>query len=186
MLMGPRNSKDIIHIFWQDFVKEVILEKEKSCKIIIQMDANAKLGCEIIKNDPHKLSYNGSLLSEIISRQNLAILNANVMCEGVITRHRKTINSDEKSVIDYILVCDFLVSYLQRILIDEERNHVLTKYKKSAQSESDHNLMFAKFTIEYSRLDTKTKREIFNFRNKQCQQTFFEVTDITKKLSSCF
>ena len=47
---GPQelDSKDIIHKCLQDFEKEVILAKEQSCKFIIQMDANAKLGCEII------------------------------------------------------------------------------------------------------------------------------------------
>ena len=61
-----------------------------NCKILIQMDANAKVGCEIIKSDPNKISNNGRLLVDLVERQNLAILNANDLCEGVITRHRTT------------------------------------------------------------------------------------------------
>ena len=150
------------------------------------MDANAKVGCDIIKSDPHKLSSNGQLLLELIERQKLSILNANDLCEGVITRHRKTILVEEKSVIDYIIVCDFLLEHFQRMIIDDERNYVLTKYNKLSKSESDHNLLFARFGITYAREAIRTKREIFNFKNTECQKSFFEVTDNSNKLSSCF
>ena len=35
-------------------------------------------------------------------------------------------------------------------------------------------------------MKTKIKREIFNFKNQQCQKMFFEVSDATNKLTSCF
>ena len=95
---GPQESdtdKDNIFQFWQDLEKEIIWAKEQNCKILIQMDANAKVGSDVITNDPNKLSCNGGLLLELMSRQNLAILNANALCQGVITRHRKTISGEE-------------------------------------------------------------------------------------------
>ena len=128
------------------------------------MDANAKVGFEIIKKDPHCQSQNGRLLVGLIERQNLSILNTSELCEGVITRHRKTINGDEKSVIDYIIVCDFLLQYLERMIIDEPRIFVLTKYAKRTKTESDHNLLYAKFSIKYSAVVSKTKSDIFNFK----------------------
>ena len=72
------------------------------------------------------------------------------------------------------------------MIIDEPRSYVLTKYGKKSKVESDHNLMYAKFAITYSTVATKTKREIFNFKNGECQRSFFDVTDNTTKLSSCF
>ena len=47
---GPQEDDKTEHIyqFWQDFENEIILAKEQNCKIIVQMDANAKLGNEII------------------------------------------------------------------------------------------------------------------------------------------
>ena len=122
----------------------------------------------------------------LIERENLSILNENDLCEGVITWHRKTIAGEEKSVIDYILVCDFLLNYLESMLIDELRTYVLTKYSKVRKIESDHNVLYAKFAIQYSTVATKTKREIFDFKNYDSQNEFFEVTDSTTKLSSCF
>ena len=45
-----------------------------------------------------------------------------------IRRHRKTINGEEKSILDYILFCDSLLEYFHEMLIDDERLHTLTKY----------------------------------------------------------
>ena len=69
-------------------------------------------------------------LKELIRRQNLAVLNANDLCKMIITRHRTTVLGEEKSVIDYIIVCDFLLSYLEKMLVDENRMFVLTKEAK--------------------------------------------------------
>ena len=186
---GPQEldaEKENIFRFWQDLEKEVISAKDQNCGILIQMDANAKVGYEVIRNDPNQLSNNGRVLLELVERQQLSILNANELCEGVITRHRKTVIGEEKSVIDYVIVCDLLLRYLQQMLIDEDRKYVLTKYNRKHKSESDHNLMFAKFSLTYIREAVKTKQEIFNFKNREFQNSFFEVTDRTTKLSGCF
>ena len=55
------------------------------------MYANAKLGGQIIENDPHNISDNVIILSDIIRRQNLTCVNATKLCQGSITRHRKTV-----------------------------------------------------------------------------------------------
>ena len=83
---GPQemaSNRENVLKFWQNFEKAIIVAKKQNWKILVQIDANAKLGCEIIRNDPHKLSDNGVILFEIITRQNLAILNAETLCEGV-------------------------------------------------------------------------------------------------------
>ena len=50
-------------------------------------------------------------------------------------------------MIDYIIVCDFLLNYLEQMYIDEPRKHVLTKYLKRSKTASDHNILYAKFAI---------------------------------------
>ena len=76
------------------------------------------------------------------------------------------------------------------MIIDEDRTHVLTKYctTKGVQKQikSDHNVQYVKFSLSYQKVRCKTKREIFNFKNPECQQKFFEVTENTTKLSACF
>ena len=58
---------------------------------------------------------------ELLKRHNVNLLIASDCCQGVITRHRKTLNGDEKSVLDYVIVCDGLLNHFQKMIIDEER-----------------------------------------------------------------
>ena len=84
--------------------------EEEICKaemlgksIIIQMDANSKLGPEIIELDPHCQSNNGRILAGIIERHGLIVVNSmKQKCQGVITRRRVTTDNIEESVISKI------------------------------------------------------------------------------------
>ena len=67
------------------------------------MDANAKLGPELIKSDPNPRSGNGELLIELCERNNLVICNTTYLCQGVITRQRVTVNGVEKRK-DYFIL----------------------------------------------------------------------------------
>ena len=86
------------------------------------------------------------------------------MCKGQITRQRKTKLSEEKSIIDFVIVCDILKEYFEDMFIDENRVYVLTNYAINKgvirKRKSDHNLLFARFAIE--RVKFENKREIFN------------------------
>jgi hypothetical protein len=46
------------------------------------MDANTKLGPDMIKSDPHPRSGNGDLLIAVCERNNLVICNAADLCQG--------------------------------------------------------------------------------------------------------
>ena len=142
-----------IHSFWQDTEKEIISAKEQNCKILLQFDANAKIGNEFLALDPNKMSNNGKIMLDILKRQNLFILNIDKNCKGVITRQRVTVKGVEISVLDYTIVCENLKMMFDHMMIDEDRTHVLTKYTKkrglSIKTESDHNITFAKFNIQY-------------------------------------
>ena len=111
--------------------------EEEICKaemlgksIIIQMDANSKLGPEIVQLDPHGQSINGRILSGIIERHGLCVVNGlKDKCSGLITRRRITKQSKEESVIDFVILSDDIQNDVESLIIDEERIHALTKYK---------------------------------------------------------
>ena len=131
------------------------------------MDANAKVGSGVIKGDPNHQSENGKLMIGVLQRQNLYLLNGSDRCEGVITRYRKTINSEEKAVLDYAIGCSGIFHQLQEMLIDEERIYTLTKYastkgarKNKAIVKSDHNPMFCKFDIRYENEAGKKRKNV--------------------------
>ena len=70
--------------------------------------------------------------------------------------------------------------------VDEDRVHVLTKYGKKRNILSDHNILYSNFTLKFNRLKPETRREFFNFKNKDDQKTYMEETSNSLKLSSSF
>ena len=62
-----------------------VLEEE----IVLTVDANEKLGNQIIKEAPHEMSSNGRLLFSLVERLNLVIVNSTMKCHGTITRMKK-------------------------------------------------------------------------------------------------
>ena len=79
-------------------IKSSSLAGDMTC---IQMDANSKLGPDIVKGDPDQQSKNGKVLEKVISDNNLIVVNGTDLCNGIITRYRKTKHKEEKSVIDF-------------------------------------------------------------------------------------
>ena len=63
------------------------------------------------------------------------------------------------------------------MVIDEDRLHVLTKYATTKgvekKSESDHNVLYAKFVLTFSRQVAEVRREVFDFKNLESQKIFF-------------
>ena len=156
---------------------------------MLQCDANAKLGKEIINQDPHQISENGRILKGLMDREDLALLNKSNLCQGAITRHRIAKENNENSIIDYILVSQNLSDFLEQMFIDENRNFPLTKYATTKGIRklvtSDHNILYAQFMLTYNSINwKKSRKEHFNLKNPECQEKFHEVTNNSKKLKN--
>ena len=178
-------------IFWEKIEQEVVAAQNEKCMILIELDANAKLGSQLIRNDPNKMSENGRLLKNLIDRPSLEVLNNSPLCEGTITRYRVTKNSEEKSVIDYIITCDKLRVFLEKMTIDDKRDVTLTKYATTKGRKqivkSDHNILYAKFSIQYDNIAwRRPRKEVFNLKYPECQAKFKEVTSNSNKLNGKF
>ena len=116
--------------------------------IIIEMDANSKLGKAVIKSDPHNQTPNGKLLYNIIQRHNLVVLNSlEDRCIGSITRKRVTKNSIEESIIDFVLISHDLFEKVESVTIDEDKNHALVNVTKKKQVVSDHNTIVGRVIL---------------------------------------
>ena len=180
---GPQND-DLIQKrleFWTELDQEIVSAVSDGCLILIQMDANAKVGRHIITADPNKNpDDNGLELLALIERHNLVMLNADERCIGAITRFRQTKDRKEQSILDYILVCRNLFTNFTSMWIDEERYCPLTNYSSRTETKvaSDHNLLSAEFNIKYKKkLYRPQRREIFNFKDKECVENFFIETN---------
>ena len=118
------------------------------------------------------------------------MLNATDFFTGTITRERKAGNKTEQSVIDYMVVCQEMLEYVQEMIIDEERDDVLTNYQIKKKDKklipSDHNILRGKFTISCKRNPRTIRKEFYQFKCSESKKNFREETSSSCELSSCF
>ena len=180
--------------FFMALEEEVVKAELANKSIIIELDANSKLGPAIIPGDKHQQSENGRVLAGIIHRHSLVIGNSMKQCEGLITRRRVTKDKTEESTIDFILFSGDIVNHVEKIVIDENREHVLTKLAKTKNGvkkvESDHNSIISTLKLQWAKNQNIHKRvEMYNLKNTTCQELFKIETskDVNKgALSSVF
>ena len=91
------------------------------------------------------------------------------------------------------MLSDDLKDDVESILIDDERNHVLTNIRKTKtgvkKTESDHNTIFTKLKLSWNKIFKERRIEMFNLKNKACQEVFKDATTAAnnnKYLSSVF
>ena len=158
--------------------------------MIIEIDANSKLGEKYIPSDPHQISPNGQLLAGIIERHALFVANGSDKCEGTITRKRITKYRKEESAIDIVLFSQDMVSHFVSLKVDEEKKHVLTRITRTMKGvvtkQSDHNVLETEFNCKVMEVKEKPKCEIYNLKNKDSQAKFKEYTSKDNALSSIF
>ena len=172
--------------FWKYLDEEVLNAKSAGSGLIIQMDGNLWAGSQIIPNDPRKQNRNGKLFEEFLMRNShLSVINALKICEGVISRSRKS----EESILDFFIVCNLVLPHVTKMVVDEENKYVLTNYKAARKGETAKNSDHA---TEYMDVDLKIASEkpkrkvMWNFKNKSGQQKFKKLTSETNDFSACF
>ena len=76
------------------------------------------------------------------------------------------------------------------MMIDDAQTHVLTKYSSTkggqVKVESDHNVLYSRFSVTYRKIKVKILREIFNVKNQECMKKFTELTTNADKFSRCY
>ena len=137
--------------FWKYLDDEVLecIKQDSAC--LIFMDGNAWLGSEFIENDPHTKNRNGELFGNFISRNsNINLLNSSNICKGLITRSRLVNSTKEESVIDFVLACNKVLPFVQKMTIDEEKIYALANYsiKQKSLSYSDHNSIVVNLNLK--------------------------------------
>ena len=157
---------------------------------ILQMDSKCHLGKDIIKDDVNAQNSNGKLFKKFMERNpSLTIINSLQLCEGTITRMRKTTQSVEKSVLDVFVTCDKILPYIERMKVDEKRESGLTNFKAVKQIgrvvESDHNPVIMELKLSFSAIKPE-RIEVFQFKDKIAQAEFQKLTTDTNDFTDCF
>jgi hypothetical protein len=161
--------------------------------VCIEMDSNAKLGPTIIPGDPKPQSDNGKLLEKVIVENDLVVVNATSVCEGLITRHRTTINGKEEAVLDHFIVCKEMFKLIKSMLVDEIGKYSLTKYTnksgdKTYAKDSDHRTIIVELDIKWnsSTFNKEERIQVFNYKNRENFEKFVHLTEDNHALLHCF
>ena len=175
---GPQESWPVEERlpFFQALEEEVTKAGLAGRSVMISLDANSKLGKEWIPADSHKQSQNGKVLSGILKRHALSVVNClEGKSSGVITRTRTTIDGEEKSTIDFVILSGDLVKYVESVRTDEAQANCLAKFTKTKGGikviKSDHNSIITKFNIEWKLKNRKEKLTLFNVKNVEGQKS---------------
>ena len=129
--------------FWARLSKEVEEAQDNDAAKLIQMDGNLWAGDELIEGDPNKSNYNGKLLKQfLLNHPHLTLVNSLELCEGKITRRRKLKSRMEESILDFFIICEKLMIFLEKMVIDEDKQFPLSRYVKGRKIDSDHSTMF--------------------------------------------
>ena len=189
---GPQEYEKIEKkkAFWNRLSVEVEDASKNEAGFILQMDGNLWGGPEIIKNDPNPCNENGKLFKKFLQKhQHLKVVNSLDLCEGLITRKRITKKRTEMSVLDFFVVCEQILQFVNRMVVDEVKQYGLSNYSNSNgishKKDSDHNTLILYLNIRLP-VFVNERKEMFNFKNLECQETFFQFTNNTTTLSECF
>jgi hypothetical protein len=92
--------------------------------------------------------------------------------------------------VDFVIISADLLDDLEELIIDEKREHALTKITHSKTTvkkvTSDHNVMLSKFSLNMPKIKPPKKVEVYNFGNKVNQEKFKVVTSNCPSLSDVF
>ena len=176
--------------FWEYLNKEVFEAKIEGSGCIILMDGNSWLGPEIIPEDPHLQNGNGKLFESFLKNNtNMFLWNGKKLCTGNITRARETNNCLERSIIDFIIVCDSILPFVKKMVIDEEKIYSLTNYsskrKGKPPTHSDHNSIILDINMRVKKYIPERKL-VYNYRDVEAMKKFRMVTTNDDSLIKCF
>ena len=92
-------------------------------------------------------------------------------CNGRITRRRITNKVKEESIIDFVIVCHEMEAIISKMVIDEDKNYVLTRHTKTKKgvkiTESDNMSIITEVKGQWNKTKNIERIEQYNFNNKE-------------------
>ena len=102
------------------------------------------------------------------------------------TRRAQLTNHTIESILDFFIDCDQILPLVSKMMIDENGMYALTKYRKNQIVKTDHNILKLELNLNFQNDKIIERVEVFNLRNKLCQEDSKEKTTNTDKFTSCF
>ena len=78
----------------------------------------------------------------------------------------------EESVLDFFIICHRILPFVEKMIIDDKKEHILTNYQAvrsgGKATNTDHYTEYMDVNLEFE--SEKPKRvELFDFKNKESQ-----------------
>ena len=184
------DSIDRKEAFWTYLDEEVLEADSSESGFILHFDGNLWAGKDIIPNDPRPQNRNGKLFEEFLKRHpHLTVVNALPQCEGLITRKRLRKGIIEESVLDFFVVCNRVLPFVSKMVIDEQKQYILTNYQRARfggkATDSDHFTEYLDIDLKFSSMKPD-RIEVFNFKDVKSQNVFRKLTTETEEFTNCF
>ena len=110
-----------------------------------------------------------------MERNYLTVVNSQPICERSITRKRSKNGILEESIFDFFVVCNFILPFVEKMVIDEKKEYILTNFLSAKQNRkainSDHMTIYLDLNIEFEKMKPE-RQEIYNFTESEGQQKF--------------
>ena len=107
-------------------------------------------------------------------------MNSLSICEGLITRKRSKNTILEESILDFFVVCNNILPFVEKMVIDERKEYILTNYQSAKKNckavDSDHMTIYMDLNIKYDKIKPE-RQEIYNLKESKGQQKFKNVYD---------
>ena len=101
----------------------------------------------------------------------MTVVDSLPICEGKITRSRVKSGKLEESILDFFIVCESFLPFVTKMIVDEEKKHILTNYKaiktKGKTVNSDHAVQYMDLALKVF-LEKPKRVEVLNDNFKYC------------------
>jgi exonuclease III len=183
VIYAPQESRNKIPVYkklYKRIENQIEEAKERAQKLLILGDFNCKVG-EAIKNNKSEISKSGKLLTKMIEKENLCLINSLDVCDGLWTR----VEGECRSVLDYVLMRNEDEAAVKYMKIDEDREHSPLGYENGQCTCSDHNVITME--IDWCMLEKNKPKEESKIltkkgeRNCQLEMQQKEVSKILDK-----
>ena len=122
----------------------------------------------------------------MMEKYNLAVLNALEICSGTFTwvKNRTVV---EKSLLDYVITSQNLVSSVNSLKIDEAKEFTPWRSLKRGNRYSDHNAIFVHMSVnKQSKKDRGKKKSVWNFNDPLGWGKYHKITSSDRSLLQCW
>ena len=110
---------------------------------------NSWVGPNVIKSDTKPQNQNGKMLVKFVKNNHLTIVNSLPICKGTTTWARTRLGVKLTSTIDFFIVCNNVLPFVNEMVIDNDKNHTITNFRNTKKpTDSDHSPMWLKLNLK--------------------------------------